>query len=536
MGSPHTMDTRVIQGLQVCDLNLENEIQMPTLYTKDNLPVSRSHIPTSDDISQYPHLRNIDIPQLDCSIELLIGNNVPDAYTPQQVRTGEQGTPHATKTRLGWILWNVVRNSESEHGNCGLTVMRTDVIKIKEAENMRELDQLVRQNMNIEFPEKGVQDRKEMSQEDKLFLKKVENSVEMKDGHYHIQLPFRNENIEMPDNHDYALKRLNSLRKKFEKNTQFYRDYSEFMMKVVSKGYAEKVPEEELQGPKGKTWFIPHHGVYHPRKPDKIRVVFDCAAKYQGVSLNDVLLQGPDLTNNLTGVLIKFRQGPVAIIGGVEAMYYQVNVHKEDKDFQRFYWWNNSDYNQKPEVYRMRVHLFGTVSSSSCASYALRKTAEDNRDRFESDIANMISDNFYVDDCLSSTESDASAIEQVKGITDLCSQGGFHIAKWVSNSRKVIESIQEENRSSHIKSLDLEHDDLPCERALGTYWIMEDDKLSFKIQVKNHSKTKRGILSVTSSVYDPLGFAAPVILPAKQLLQVLCKKNYHGMSPFQINC
>lgn len=178
MGSPHTMDTRVIQGLQVCDLNLENEIQMPSLYTKDNLPVSRSHIPTSDDISQYPHLRDIDIPQLDCSIDLLIGNNVPDAYTPHQVRTGEQGTPHATKTRLGWILWNGVRNSESGHGSCGITVMRTEVIKIKEAETMRELDQLVRQSMNIEFPEKGEEDRKEMSQEDKLFLRKVENSVE----------------------------------------------------------------------------------------------------------------------------------------------------------------------------------------------------------------------------------------------------------------------------------------------------------------------------------------------------------------------
>lgn len=69
-------------------------------------------------------------------------------------------------------------------------------------------------------------------------------------------------------------------------------------------------------------WYIPHHGVYHPQKK-KLRVVFDYAASFQGVSLNNQLLQGPDMTNPLIGVVIRFRQKSVAMLADVEAMYYQ---------------------------------------------------------------------------------------------------------------------------------------------------------------------------------------------------------------------
>lgn len=70
---------------------------------------------------------------------------------------------------------------------------------------------------------------------------------------------------------------------------------------MVDKGYAEEVPDTH-KDKSSEVWYIPHHGIDHPRKPDKIRVVFDCAAKFKGTSLNEALLQGPDLTNSLTDV------------------------------------------------------------------------------------------------------------------------------------------------------------------------------------------------------------------------------------------
>ena len=130
-------------------------------------------------------------------------------------------------------------------------------------------------------------------------------------------------------------------------------------------------------------WYIPHHGVYSASKPDKIRVVFYCSAKCQGVSLNDKLLQGPNPTNSLIGVLLRFRQGPIAIMGDIEAMFHQVRVRREDRDLLRFLWWVDGDLNKAPVVCRATVHIFGATSSPSCANAALRATAEENKENNE---------------------------------------------------------------------------------------------------------------------------------------------------------
>jgi hypothetical protein len=107
--------------------------------------------------------------------------------------------------------------------------------------------------------------------------------------------------------------------------------------------------------------------VVHPQKPEKVRVVFDCAAKYGGTSLNDMLLQGPDVTNTLVGVLTRFRQESTAVMADIESMFH-VHVREEDSDYLRCLWWPEGDIKREPEEFQMLVHLFGGVSSPSCAS------------------------------------------------------------------------------------------------------------------------------------------------------------------------
>ena len=99
--------------------------------------------------------------------------------------------------------------------------------------------------------------------------------------------------------------------------------------------------------------------------------------------------------------------------------------------------------------------------------------------------------------------------------------GGFHLRKWVSNSPHVMMSIPEEERSGSIK--DLNFDQPTIERALGSHWDVIKDEFVFKVTIKPKQPTRRGLLSIVSSIYDPLGFTAPFILPAKILLQELCK-------------
>ena len=154
--------------------------------------------------------------------------------------------------------------------------------------------------------------------------------------------------------------------------------------------------------------------MFHPQKPGKVRVVFDCSAKYRGTSLNDQLLQGPDLTNTLVGVLTRFREQPVALTADIEKMFYQVRVLSTDCDALRFLWWPRGDLSKDPEEYEMRVYLFGSASSPSCANYALKKKARDNEEDFPPEIIQTVNRNFYVDDFLKSGRNEDEAVDLVK--------------------------------------------------------------------------------------------------------------------------
>ena len=72
--------------------------------------------------------------------------------------------------------------------------------------------------------------------------------------------------------------------------------------------------------------------------------------------------------------------------------------------------------------------------------------------------------------------------------------------------------------------MDLRKSILPIERALGVKWCVNTDTFGFNVAVQQRPHTRRGILSVISSVYDPLGLASPFTLPAK-VLQDLCREN-----------
>lgn len=105
----------------------------------------------------------------------------------------------------------------------------------------------------------------------------------------------------------------------------------------------------------------------------------------------------------------------------------------------------------------------------------------------------------------------------------ICGHGGFRLNKWVSNRRKVLDSIPKSELAKEMKTLDLDQDELPMEKALGLNWCVESDTFKFKITIRDRPFTRRGLLSVVGSVYDPLGVLAPVVLPAKTILQELCR-------------
>ena len=122
----------------------------------------------------------------------------------------------------------------------------------------------------------------------------------------------------------------------------------------------------------------------------------------ENLGLNDCLYQGPNLTNSLIGVLLRFKQERIAIQGDIESMFYQVQVPVHDRNLLRFLWWENGQFETDLQEYRMCVYVFGAVSSPSCTNFALQQTAEQFKDRYDLAVAKIVRRSFYVDDCLAS--------------------------------------------------------------------------------------------------------------------------------------
>ncbi|XP_071058697.1 uncharacterized protein [Pseudochaenichthys georgianus] len=168
-------------------------------------------------------------------------------------------------------------------------------------------------------------------------------------------------------------------------------------------------------------------------------------------------------------------------------------------------------------------HLFGASSSPGCANYGLKHFASQNQIQYPS-AASFIRNNFYVDDGIISLESVDEAVKLVKEAQVVCAKGNLHLHKFLSNNREVLDSICASERAAEVKNVDLNHDELPAQRVLGIRWNVESDSFSFKVSLDEKPATRRGILSVVASLYDPLGFLAPFILEGKRVLQEMCRK------------
>jgi hypothetical protein len=156
---------------------------------------------------------------------------------------------------------------------------------------------------------------------------------------------------------------------------------------------------------------------------------------------------------------------------------------------------------------------------------ALKTTAKDGEAEFGTETAAFVENSFYVDDGLKSVETVDQATKLIKNSVEMCQRGGFRLHKFAANKRDVIESIPVQYRATDVKELDLCHDPLPIERVLGIEWCIESDSFRFRITLKDKPLTRRGVLATISSIYDPLGFVAPVLLAGKRILQTLCKDN-----------
>ena len=242
--------------LRVRGMNSDEVIHIPQTYSQTCIPGNRSHIPTPTTARRWDHLKQLAdkiAPLQTCDISLLIGFNCPAASCPRTKVEGLQSEPYAVETVLGWsVIGGICRDGQQVRLSHRIT---TEELLPDDVLNCMEEDLSVDHNA------------KPMSQNDFWFVKKMNEAVTTnEEGFYTMPLPLKEE-PNIPDNRSYAMRRFRGLERRLQADPQLNIKYREFMAEIIAKGEAEVCKST------GPGWYIPHHGVFHPHKPGKLREI-----------------------------------------------------------------------------------------------------------------------------------------------------------------------------------------------------------------------------------------------------------------------
>ncbi|XP_032781182.2 uncharacterized protein LOC116919317 [Daphnia magna] len=330
------------------------------------------------------------------------------------------------------------------------------------------------------------------------------------------------DNPDLPNNFFDAQRRFFNLEGKLMKDKELAMTYGSVIDTYVNLKHARKLSRKEVDsGPVGRTWYCPHHPVFNPNKPKKCRIVFDLSAKYKGICLNDVLLKGPDLLTNLIGILLRFRQHAIPVVADVEKMLHQVRVRPSDGPAFRFVW-REPGSTQLPDIYQMDVHLFGVVSSPAVCANTLQRAVKDSENAVP--LLQQITRHFYVDNWLASFPSTTEAIATAHTLTEALKVGGFPLTQWATSDETVRQALPGQQQTGVSVNMDLDAE--PIERTFGLVWDFRHDVFILGARAESGGRTKRDLLKSIFSIFDPLGFLAPIVFQAKVLMLDIWRRKF----------
>jgi hypothetical protein len=295
-GTFHAQDplirTRKVR-FTITPLNRSEELNVDEAYSIDKLNIRRRSIPPTA-LNKWPHLKDIKLQEIDGGeVTVLIGKELTDAHDFVESRREKQwkNAPMALSTPFGWcVVGKFDKTNPSRKHNTN------NVFALTIEENEDHFKKVVQSFITGEMIGTHPNVKVPVPQNDVIVLQKIELSIRYDGERYEIGLPFKSAETHLLDNYSAVFRRLRSLEDKFRSDPPFALKYASIMAEYVASGHAREISKAEVDAtPPGKFFYIPHDGVVNPQKPDKVRIVFDASARFNGVSLNDRLLKGPDL-------------------------------------------------------------------------------------------------------------------------------------------------------------------------------------------------------------------------------------------------
>lgn len=504
-GDKKVYDTNVYQ-LEMCGLHSGKWIQNLEAY---GIPEISHPIPVVN-LSEPAKLFNLDVRRLHRKagpVDLLIGIDHVEITEGVTVINGQYAY---RQTVLGPIIFGTSGKPYQSSVNAAVVnhIMisddQTDLSKFWTIESMGTM----LSDCCTQPQEKSY--RRPLSISDKKLTESIVENAKKIGNQWTVKLPWKLDPSDLPNNYCQAKAKMISTEIRLQKSPQQAEIYDQQIRDLVTAGSARILSKAETSEYRGPVFYISHHAVYRDDKPSHpCRLVFNSACPYQGHVMNNYLHKGGDHLNDLIGVIFRWRENLIAILGDVSKMYHQVRTSPGVDEHTHRFLWRNYRTDSTPDIYVVNVLTFGDVSSPAIANVIMDLSTKEFDDFPEySEASCTIRHCRYMDDIADSVESTEIATIRCQQIDEILAKSHFKIKEWISNGE--------------FSNVQIKMD----EKVLGVNWDCTSDEISVLVRIPkkikiDESLTKRLVLSRMASVFDILGMAAPVIIRGKILMQNL---------------
>ncbi|XP_071952624.1 uncharacterized protein [Antedon mediterranea] len=448
-----------------------------------------------DIFDEHPHLTVVKehLPAEEAEIDLLIGYDYQSLTTPlKTIRslTDPDTSPTAAKSALGWTI-------------IGQTIPKPTSNVISHITNITFMDdsQLLYTSDVIGVKPTTLCTCTDKEIAESQFIKHCRKNLQINEkGRITVEMPWKDGFPESLDcNRVQAVTRMISHEARLLKNKQI-NDYNYEIQALLDNGFTrELTPSED----RNEGWYLQHHAVHQQHKTTKIRIVWNSAAKFNGLCLNDGFHKGPDFLNSLVTCFLYWRKYGIAVAGDVRKMFNQIALSVRDQKFHRFVW-RFGDTSKDIRYFQWLRLPFGDKPAPDISMMAVRLLAEANADS-DPIGALRIKDRMYMDDITDSFTKPNDAVEAVEQVTRILRKGSFEIKVWHSN-HPMVDQCPEEKHT----------------RVLGHLWNKLDDTVTIQLDKFDEEQTpltKRKVSSLVARLWDPLGMLSPVSIRYKIGLQ-----------------
>ena len=446
MATLHTVEGSSYKERHMVDFSVSNldgdlRVEVREALVSDNLTTKGDIPPKNAEIAHLSYMKGVVFRELETEdIDLILSVEYSYYWLGWGLRRSTMDKVMAVNTRFGWTL----AGGKGGHSinSCLKTALEVD---------NRELHEMVDSLFRQDFP-MIPRSKLHPSLEDEHAVKQMEETVRLDEasGHYFCGIPWKTSREEVAkrlnpiDSSGHALRRLTRSIAKIKKNPPHDPPIAtelQYVKKqlgaVFENGRAVFIDEADVP-PGVPSFVLPLHIVYEPKKPTKPRCCHDGASKLDGTCLNDHILTGPDLMNDLLGVLFRFRENRVTLSADIKGFFHQVYVDERDQFVFQFWWFEDEDCNS-PRLSLIKVHIFGAKSSPTVCTYVLRHHGKRMEGELSPESARAIIKSFYVDDLLVSYKDVETARRVRTELTETLAKGGFDLLKWKSSHPGVVD-------------------------------------------------------------------------------------------------